>query len=64
LRHDLLKLLLLLLVPEAVLLLAFALVARVILIGVIVLVGVVELLSLGAASDEVGSVAALKAASR
>jgi hypothetical protein len=62
LRHDLLKLLLL--VPEAVLLLAFALVARVILIGVIVLVGVVELLPLGATSVEVGGVAALKAASR
>jgi hypothetical protein len=53
---------LLLLVPGAVLLLALALVARVILIVVVVLVGGVELLLLGAVSDEVGGVAALEAA--
>jgi hypothetical protein len=50
------ELLLLLLVPEAVLLLTFALVAGVVLVVVVVLVGGVNLLSLGAVSDEVGGV--------
>jgi hypothetical protein len=60
LGHHLLKLLLLL-VPEAVLLLAFTLVAGVVPVVVVVLVGV-KLLLLGAVGDEVGVVAALKAA--
>jgi hypothetical protein len=55
----------LLLVPEAVLLLTLALVAGVIPIVIVVLVGGgVELLPLGAVSDEVGGVAALEAAPR
>jgi hypothetical protein len=62
--HHLMKLLLLLLVPEVVLLLALALVAGVILVVVVVLVGGVELLPLGAVGDEVGGVATLKAAPR
>jgi hypothetical protein len=62
-EHHLLELLLLL-VPEAVLLLAFALVTRVISIVVIVLIGGVELLPLRTVSDEVGGVAALEAAPR
>jgi hypothetical protein len=61
--HHLLKLLLLL-VPEAVLLLTLALVAGVILLIVVVLVGGIELLPLGAVSDEVGGVTALEAAPR
>jgi hypothetical protein len=61
LGHHLLELLLLLLVPEVVLL-ALALVAGVVSIVVVVLVGGVELLSLGTVGDEVGGVAALKAA--
>jgi hypothetical protein len=56
--------LLLLLVPEAVLLPALALVAGVIPVVVVVLVGGVGLLPLGAVDDEVGGVAALKAAPR
>jgi hypothetical protein len=54
LRHDLLELLLLLLVPEAVLLPVIALIAGVVLVGVVVLVRVVELLPLWAVDDEVG----------
>jgi hypothetical protein len=54
--------LLLLLVPEAVLLLALALVARVVLVVIVVLVGGVELLPLGAVSDEVDGVTTLKTA--
>jgi hypothetical protein len=62
--HHLLELLLLLLVPEAVLLLVVV-IAVVIPLGVVVLVrGGVELLPLGAVSDEVGGVATLKAAPR
>jgi hypothetical protein len=64
LGHHLLELLLLLLVPEAVLLFVVALVAGVIPVVVVVLVGGVELLPLGAVSDEVGDVAALEAAPR
>jgi hypothetical protein len=64
LEHHLLEILLLLLVPEAVLPLALALVARVILVVVVVLVRGVELLSLGAVSDEVGGVTTLDAAPR
>jgi hypothetical protein len=60
--HHLLELLLL--VPEAVLLLSLALVAGVISVVVVVLVGGVELLLLGAVSDKVGGVAALEAAPR
>jgi hypothetical protein len=60
--HHLLELLLLLLVPEVVLLLALALVIGVVLVVVVVLVGGVELLPLGAVSDEVGGVTALEAA--
>jgi hypothetical protein len=56
--------LLLLLVPEAVLLLTFALVAGVVPVVVVVLVGGVKLLSLGAVSDEVGGVTALEEAPR
>jgi hypothetical protein len=47
-----------------VLLLSLALVAGVIPVVVVVLVGGVELLPLGAVSDEVGGVTALKAAPR
>jgi hypothetical protein len=54
---------LLLLIPEAVLL-VIALVAGVIPIVVVVLVGGVDLLPLGALSDEVGGVTALEAAPR
>jgi hypothetical protein len=62
-RHDLLELLLLV-VPEAVLLLLVALVAGVILVDVVVLVGEVKLLPLGAVGGEVGGVATLKSAPR
>jgi hypothetical protein len=63
--HHLLKhLLLLLLVPKAVLLLALALVAGVVSVVVVVLVGGVKRLPLEAVGDEVGGVAALKAALR
>jgi hypothetical protein len=62
--HHLLELLLLLLVPEAVLLFTLALVAGVVPVVVVILVGGVELLPLGAVSDEVGGVVALKAAPR
>jgi hypothetical protein len=62
--HHLLELLLLLLVPEAILLLALTLVARDIPVVVVVLVGGVKLLPLGAVSDEVGGVVALEAAPR
>jgi hypothetical protein len=62
LGHHLLELLVLLLVPEAVFLLA--LVAGVIPIVEVLLVGGVELLPLGAVGDEVGGVTALKAAPR
>jgi hypothetical protein len=62
-KHHLLKLLLLL-VPEAILLLVVALVV-VVPLGVVVLVGGgVELLPLGAVGDEVGGVATLKAVPR
>jgi hypothetical protein len=60
-RHHLLELLILL-IPEAVLLLALALVTRVVPVVVVVLVGGVKLLPLGAVGDEVGGVTALKAA--
>jgi hypothetical protein len=59
--HHLLELLL---VPEAVLLLALALVAGVIPVIIVVLVGGVKFLPLGAVGDEVGGVTALKAAPR
>jgi hypothetical protein len=62
--HHLLELLLLLLVPEAVLLLALTLVTGVVLVVVVLLVGGVELLPLGAVSNEVGGVIALKEAPR
>jgi hypothetical protein len=52
LGHHLLELLLL--VPEAVLLLALALVAGVVPVVVVVLIGGVELLPLGTVGDEVG----------
>jgi hypothetical protein len=58
--HHLLELLLL--VPEAVLLLALALVAGVVPVVVVVLVRGVELLPLGAVGDEVGGVTVLEAA--
>jgi hypothetical protein len=58
------ELFLLLLVPEAVLLLALTLVVGVIPVVVVVLVGGVELLPLRAVSDEVGGVTALEAALR
>jgi hypothetical protein len=64
LGHHLLELLVLLLVPEAVFLLALTLVAGVIPIVEVLLVGGVELLPLGAVGDEVGGVTALKAAPR
>jgi hypothetical protein len=60
--HHLLELLLL--VPEAVLLLALALVVGVIPIVIVVLVGGVKLLPLGAVGDEVGGVTVLEAAPR
>jgi hypothetical protein len=60
--HHLLKLLLL--VPEAVLLLALVLVTGVVPVIVVVLVGGVELLPLGTVGDEVSDVAALEAAPR
>jgi hypothetical protein len=60
--HHLLELLLI--VHEAVLLLALALVAGVVSIVVVVLVGGVELLPLGAVSDKVGGVAALETTPR
>jgi hypothetical protein len=61
--YHLLKLLLLL-VPEAVLLLALTLIAGVIPVLVVVLVGGVKLLPLGAVGDEVSGVTALEAAPR
>jgi hypothetical protein len=61
--HHLLELLLLV-VPEAVLPLALALVAGVISVVVVVLIGGVELLPLGAVGDKVGGVAALEVAPR
>jgi hypothetical protein len=62
--HHLLELLLLLLVPEAVLVLVVAL-AVIVPLGVFILVGGgVKLLPLGAVGDEVGGVTALKAAPR
>jgi hypothetical protein len=61
---HLLELLILLLVPKAVLLLAFALVVGVVLVVVVVLVRGVQLLPLGAVGDEVGGVATLDAAHR
>jgi hypothetical protein len=61
--HHLLKLLLLL-VPEAVLLLVIALVAGVVPVFVVVPVGGVKLLPLGAVSDEVSGVTAVEAAPR
>jgi hypothetical protein len=61
-EHHLLELLLLL--PEAVLLLDLALVVGVVLVVIFVLVGIVKLLLLGAIGDKVGGVAALKAAPR
>jgi hypothetical protein len=69
LGHGLLDVLLLL-VPEAILLLVVVLVVVVVLIvivvlvGVVVLIGVVVLLPLGAVSDEVSGVIALKIAPR
>jgi hypothetical protein len=63
LGHHLLELLPLLLVLDAVLLLALALITRVVLVVVVVLDGGgVEVLPLGVVGDEVGDVAALKAA--
>jgi hypothetical protein len=62
LGHNLLKILLLDVVSEAVLLVV-VLVARVILVGVVILVGGVKLLPLGAIGDEVSGVTTLKAAS-
>jgi hypothetical protein len=61
-RHHLLKLLLL--VPEAVLLLALTLVIGVVPVVVVVLILGVKLLPLGAVSDEVGGVVSLEAAPR
>jgi hypothetical protein len=65
LGHDLLELHLLL-IPETALLLVIALIAGVIpvVVVLIVLIGGVELLPLGAVSDEVGGVAALEATPR
>jgi hypothetical protein len=64
LGHDLLELLLLLLViPEAVLLLIIPL-DIVVLLDVVILVGGVELLPLGAVDDEVGGVTVFEAAPR
>jgi hypothetical protein len=61
--HDLLELLLLL-VFQAILLLAVALLTGVIPVGVVVLVGGVKLLSPWTVGDKVGGVAALEAAPR
>jgi hypothetical protein len=64
-EHHLLELLVLLFVPEAVLLLALALVAGVVSVVVVVLVeGGVELLPLRAVGNEVGGVTAHEAAPR
>jgi hypothetical protein len=65
LGHDLLELHLLL-ISETVLLLVIALITRVIpvVVVLIVLIGGVELLPLGAVSDEVSGVAALEATPR
>jgi hypothetical protein len=65
LGHDLLELHLLL-IPETVLLLVITLIAGVIpvVVVLIVLIGGVELLPLGAVSDEVSGVAALEATPR
>jgi hypothetical protein len=60
--HDLLELLLL--VFQAILLRAVALLAGVIPVGVVILVGGVKLLSPWTVSDKVGGVAALEAAPR
>jgi hypothetical protein len=60
--HDFLKLLLILLISEAILLLVVALVAGVISIGVVVLVGGVVLLPIRTVGDKVGDVTALEAA--
>jgi predicted membrane protein len=61
--QHLLKLLLLLLAPKAVLLFIIAL-AIVVPVGVIILVGGVKLLPLGAVSNEVAGITVLKAAPR
>jgi hypothetical protein len=61
--HHLLKLLLLL-VPEAVLLLALTLITRVVPVVIVLLFEGVKLLPLGAVGDEVGGVTALEAAPR
>jgi uncharacterized membrane protein YoaK (UPF0700 family) len=61
-EHHLLELLLL--IPEVVLLLAFALLAGVVPVVVVALVGGVKLLPLGTVGDEVGGVATLEAAPR
>jgi hypothetical protein len=63
-RHHLLELFLLLLVSEAVLLLALTLITGVVPVVVVVLVRGVKLLSLEAVDDEVSGIAALKAAPR
>jgi hypothetical protein len=64
LGYYLLDLLLVVVVPEAVLILVIALVAGVIPVVVVALVGGVELLPLGIVGDEVGGVAALEVAPR
>jgi hypothetical protein len=66
LGHDLLKFLFLLLIPEAVLLLAIAIITAVVpvVVVLVVLIGGVELLPFEAVGDEVGGVATLKAAPR
>jgi hypothetical protein len=64
LGHHLLKLLLLLLVPDAVLLLSLTLVTGVNPVVVVALVGGVKLLPLGAVGDEVGGVTTLEPAPR
>jgi hypothetical protein len=63
LGHHFLELLVVV-IPKAVLLLALALIAGVISVVVVVLVGGVELLPLGAVSNEVGGVVALEATPR
>jgi hypothetical protein len=63
-EYNLLELLLLLLVPEAVFLLTLALVTGVIPVVIVVLVRGVELLPLGAVGDEVGGVTTLETAPR
>jgi hypothetical protein len=60
LGHDILDVLLL--VPEAILLLVVILVVVVVLVGVVILVRVVKLLPLGLVNDEVGGVTTLKTA--